>query len=162
MLLLVIFSSVFVNAGVTNIKEVVNNTSEKVTVSKGTVREKRNEYATVIETFFSMKETTDAILNGGTWSGDIWIPWVDNVRDFKNNVILIYIEDEFGRFPHRNKSFLLWQTGDAVRLVSPFSNKLYEFVRNAPKISGEAKVNGERRLVVGKENDQYVITLEKF
>jgi len=154
--LLIVFSTAAANAGVTNIKEVVNNTRFTVRVSKGEVRERWNKNRRVNETFFSMKETTDAILENGTWSGDMWIPWVDNAEDFKNNVISISVSEYW-----RNAYFLLWQTGDAVRFTAAEHDR-YGFIRNAPKVAGEAKVNGERRLIIGKENDKYVITLEKF
>jgi hypothetical protein len=150
------------SAGVTNIKEVVNNTSEAITISKGTVIESWNKDRGANETRFSSKETTGEILKNGTWSGDMWIPWVANQEDFKNNVIEIRIYDEFGRTPNQNRTFLLWQSGDFVRLVIPFNNILYRFVPNAPKISGEAKVDGERRLVINKVDDKYQIRIEKF
>lgn len=150
------------SAGVTNIKEIVNNTSEAITISKGTVSASWNKRRGVFETRFLLKETTDRILKNGTWSGDMWIPWVANQEDFKNNVIEIRIYDELGRTPHLDKNFLLWQSGDFVRLVLPFNNVSYTFVPNAPKIPGEAKVDGERRLVINKVDDKYQIRLEKF
>src|SRR5438105_1642174 len=49
------------SAGVTNIKEIVNNTSEAITISKGTVSESWNQTGQVNQTRFSSKETTGEI-----------------------------------------------------------------------------------------------------
>lgn len=159
-LLFVVFSIVAANAGVTNIKEVVNNTSATVNVSKVKVRQgKERDYTDNEET------TGDIPKNGGAWSGDMWISWVDNQDDFKKSHIRIYVGD------HVNSTiFSLWQTRDLVRYdvfvqrsrYGFTDRKRFLFIDNAPKVPGESKVNGERRLIISENDGKYDLTFEKY
>ena len=75
-ILLIVFSSVLANAsGVTNIKEIVNNTSIVLTVTKI----ERN-----IGSVSSLDFTQEIPANGGVWTGDMWIPWVNNEQDSRD------------------------------------------------------------------------------
>ena len=81
-LLLIIFLSVFANVGgVTNIKEVVNNTAGVVKLLK------RDFTGNAITTRI---ENTPEIAAGTTWKGDMWVPWANNAEEFKNHFMQLY------------------------------------------------------------------------
>lgn len=128
-------------AGVTNIKEVLNDTGMTVEVRK---------YDTKPLSAASEFETTKEIpANGGTWSGDMWIPWADSSSDFAEKHIEILIN---GR-----TVFWIWQSGDFIRY-----NSRARFVQNAPRVAGESKVNGERRLIISMYNKRPVFEFQSF
>lgn len=146
--LLVVCSTAAANAGgVTNVKEIINNTSMIITVSKS---EPKNGNP------YSIDYTYEMPAKGGTWSGDMWIPWVNNERDSRDRRM------EIGYFTgeDNNKTFhsifYIWQTGDYVR----YSKELY--VENAPKVPGESKSGGERRLIIGEKDKKFFIKFEKL
>lgn len=94
-IVMMVFSSVFADAEITSIKEVLNETDEVVEVKLWAVSP-------------SDKETTGEIpANGGIWSGNMWIPWMDNADDFSNRLIEIKID--------KKTVFLIWQSGGYVR-----------------------------------------------
>ncbi|MBA2736764.1 MAG: hypothetical protein H0U50_08270, partial [Pyrinomonadaceae bacterium] len=134
-LLLVIFSSVFVNAGVTNIKEIVNNTSGIVTVRK---------IETTDDIYTSPNETTKDIPVNGVWSGDMWIPWANNKDEFLRHTIMLEIKIPDGNHAgaYRLIEFFIWQSGDFVRFTKMKSSMRESYVDNAPKVPGVAKVDG--------------------
>ncbi len=141
-LVIVVFSTAAANAGgVTNIKEVVNNTGMTVEVRKYDVK------TTAAGAEF---ETTNEIpADGGTWSGNMWIPWVDNSNDFSEK----YMEIRMGE-----KTLLwIWQSGEYVRY-----NTRARFVQNARRVSGEASAGGERRLIISMDGNKPVFKFEKF
>ncbi|MBA2736763.1 MAG: hypothetical protein H0U50_08265 [Pyrinomonadaceae bacterium] len=153
--LLIIFSSVFANAGgVTNVKEVVNNTAGVVKLLK------RDFTGNAITTHI---ENTPEIAAGTTWKGDMWVPWANNAEEFKNHFMQLYT-----RVPSSNggvmriKSFYIWQTGESVRFTDKIFFDKSSFSDDAPKISGEAQSGGERRLVVSMKNNEPVFTFEKL
>lgn len=134
-------ASVSTQAGVTNIKEILNDTGMSVEVRK---YDKKTLGAA------SEFETTNEIPGGGgTWSGDMWIPWVDSSSDFAEKHLEILIN---GR-----TVFWVWQSGDFVRY-----NTRARFVQNAPRVFGESKVNGERRLIISIHNKKPVFEFQKF
>lgn len=139
---IVIYSTVAANAGgVTNIKEVVNNTGWTVEVRKTDVG---------TAAAGSQSETTGEIpAEGGTWSGDMWIPWVDRSEDFTEKHLEIIIGEK--------RYFWIWQSGEFVRY-----NNRARFVQNAQKVFGEAKSGGERRLIISMNGKRPVFEFEKF
>ena len=128
-------------AGVTNIKEVLNDTGMTVEVRKYDM--KPLSAASEFET------TKEIPANGGTWSGDMWIPWADSSRDFAEKHMEILIN---GR-----TVFWIWQSGDFIRY-----NSRARFVQNAPRVVGESKVNGERRLIISLYNKKPVFEFQKL
>jgi hypothetical protein len=122
--------------GVTNIKEIINNTAMTVEVRK---------YDIKTGAAGSDFETTNEIpANGGTWSGDMWIPWVDNANDFSEKRMELRV--------YRGTAFWIWQTGEFVRY-----NDRARFIPNARRVTGEAKSGGERRLVISTNKDGRVV-----
>lgn len=141
-LLILLSLSVFAKAGgVTNIKEVVNNTHMTVEVRKYDVG------ATAAGGHY---ETTKEIpADGGTWSGDMWIPWADNSNDFTEKYMEIRI--------YRGTAFWLWQSGEFVR----FNNRA-RFVENGRRVPGEARAGGERRLIISMSASTPIFKFEKL
>lgn len=128
--------------GVTNIKEVLNDTGFKVEVRK---------YDTKPLAASSEFETTKEIpADGGTWSGDMWIQWADNANDFSEKHLEIVIN---GR-----TAFWIWQSGEFVRY-----NNRARFVSNSRQVFGESKSGGERRLIISLDKDgRAVFEFEKL
>lgn len=128
--------------GVTNIKEIINNTPMMIEVRK---LDTKPTLAAVVE-----YETTGEIpADGGTWSGDMWIPWVDNSDDFMKKRLEIRV--------YRGTAFWIWQSGEFVRY-----NNRSRFVSNARRVSGESKSGGERRLIISMDGDRPVFKFEKL
>lgn len=127
--------------GVTNIKEVVNNTRLTVEIRKYDTKPLAagNEYET----------TREIPADGGTWSGDMWIPWADNSNDFSEKYLEIKI--------YRGTTFWLWQTGEFVRY-----NTRARFVENGRKVPGESRAGGERRLIINMDGNRPVFVFEKL
>ena len=150
--------------GVTNIKEVVNNTPYAVIVRKVKIGQVKTGKEAAKKGVVEVLETTRTIpKDGGVWSGDMWIPWVDNEQDFENSHIeLSFAETRTqGRFVV-NEAWRIWQNGEAVRLNNE-SKDWFTYVANAPKIPGESKSGGERRLIISGERDGKVsLQFEKF
>lgn len=140
--LLIAFSSVVANAGgVTNIKEILNKTDLTVEVRK---------YDTKPLAAAGEFETTKEIpAGGGTWSGDLWIPWVDNISDFGDKHMEIIIDGK--------TLFWVWQSGEFVRY-----NSRGRFLVNAPRANGESRSGGERRLIISMNGKRPVIELERY
>ncbi len=122
--------------GVTNVKEIINNTAMTIEVRKYDL--KNGSAGHEFET------TGEMPANGGTWSGDMWMPWVDNSDEFvaKRMEIRVY----------RGTAFWLWQTGEFLRY-----NDRERFVSNGRRVAGEARSGGDRRLVVSQNKDGRVI-----
>ena len=126
-ILFVVSCGAVMAGGVTNIKEVINNTGQVIELRKYDI--KAGAAATEFET------TGEIPANGGTWSGDMWIPWADNASDFTDKRMELRV--------YRGTAFWIWQTGEFVRF-----NDRARFVSNARRVTGEAKSGGERRLVL--------------
>src|SRR5687767_14390879 len=113
--------------GVTNIKEIVNNTRMVVEVRK---------YDTKPGGAGVDFETTREIpANGGIWTGDMWVPWVDNSNDFTEKRMELKV--------HRGTAFWIWQSGEYLRY-----NDRNRFVPNARRVAGESRSGGDRRMVI--------------
>ncbi len=122
--------------GVTNVKEIINNTAMTIEVKKYDV--KTGSAGADFET------TGEIPANGGTWSGDMWVPWVDNTNDFVEKHMEVRV--------YRGTAFSIWQSGEYVRY-----NDRVRFVSNARRVSGEARSGGERRLVVSQNKEGRVV-----
>jgi hypothetical protein len=152
-LLLVISSSVFARAGgVTNIKEVVNRSSKVVKIST-------YENKALIENGWKNLLTTPEIAAGGRWTGDMWIPWADNSEQFKAHFMKIeIIEKRPAERTDLVRIFAAYQTGEEVRASynrtvemrgSTDANwfNAMSYNPDAPKVDGEWKSGGERRVI---------------
>lgn len=152
--LLIVFSSVFASAGgVTNIKEVVNRSSKVVKLST-------YENKALIENGWkNLLATPEIAASGGTWTGDMWVPWADNKEQFKSHFMKIEIIEK--RPSARNdfvRVFAVYQTGEEVRFsfareiqFRGNTNAIWlgeeHYKSDAPKVNGEWKSGGERRVV---------------
>lgn len=148
-LILTFAASPFTHAGITNIKEIANNTT-------GVVFVKNLDDA---NTIFTLRGgVTGNILANGVWSGEMWIPWAVNSGDFSSHHIRVTVTTPVANSSEtRVTEFFIWQAGDFVRF-----NRERRFVENAPKVPGLARVNGERRLVVTERNSQISFRLEEY
>ncbi len=146
-ILLIVFSIVAARAGgVTNVKEIINNTSIILEVSKFEPR---------LGNPYSGDHSREIAANGGVWTGDIWIPWVNNEQDSRDRWMGIYYAST-GNNRTNHIEFFIWQTGEFVR----YSKKQY--VQNAPKVPGESKSGGERRLIISEKDKKFFIKFEKL
>ena len=156
-LLLTMFAPVPAFAGgVTNIKEVINRSSKIVRLS---TYEDKN----AVE---SKWKTTRKIAAGATWRGDMWIPWADNSEQFLNhflkieifrprpggnlsdvNVFTIYQSGEFVRTSPDNR--YVEQNSDEINIELPIEN----YNANAPRVEGEWRSGGERRVIFSDNSD---------
>lgn len=146
--LFVVFSSVLAYAGgVTNIKEVINNSSKVV---KLTTYEAKHGFEG------AAKKTTGVITYGNIWNGDMWIPWADNEEQFKGHFMSIeIIELRRTRGTDIYHTYIVYQSGDYVRVS--FYGMVEQrgfgiltsgsFDPDARRVSGESKSGGERRVV---------------
>ena len=140
--------------GVTNIREVVNSSSTKVVK------------LTTFETKFAFegpeKKSTGVITYGNTWTGDMWIPWADNEEQFKGHFMSIeIIELRPGRTTDVHHTYIVYQSGEYVR--ASFYGTVEQrghgtltsgnYVPNAPRVPGESKSGGDRRLTVFDKKD---------
>ncbi len=141
-IVMMVVSVILANAGgVTNIKEIINNTPLTMEVRKFDTK----PLAAAAE-----YETTGEIpADGGTWSGDMWIPWVDNSNDFREKRMEIRVEEA--------TIFWIWQSGEFVRF-----NSRARFVSNAPRVSGESRSGGERRLIISMDVGRIVLKFERL
>ncbi len=147
-ILLIVFSIAAARAGgVTNVKEIINNTSIILEVSKLEPR---------LGNPYSGDYSDEIAANGGVWTGDIWIPWVNNEQDSRDRWMGIYYHTGTGNNKTYHYEFFIWQTGDYVR----YSKKQY--IENAPKVPGESKSGGERRLIISEKDKKFFIKFEKL
>jgi hypothetical protein len=144
--------------GVTNIKEIVNRTSGVVRIR--TVDVKGTEHGS--------RGTRDIPANG-VWTGDIWVPWANNEEEFQFHrmEIVINIPQPTRSGTDSAKFFLIWQSGEYVRFIqtqerSSFESSKRLFVDNAPRVPGEARAGGERRMIVSTKDNQPVLTFENY
>lgn len=159
-LLLVVFSSVFASAGgVTNIKEIVNRSSKVVRVST-------YENKTLAENGWKNWLATPEIAGGGgTWTGDMWMPWADDKEQFKSHFMKIeIIEKRPTARADSVRAFGVYQTGEEVRFsfAREYESRLpanawhlgaEHYNANAPKVDGEWKSGGDRRIVFSDKPD---------
>lgn len=143
-----ILSCATAHAGVTNIKEIVNNTT-------GVVRVLPWEHAGILGT--SRYLVPKPIPPQGIWTGDLWIPWADNAKEFEFENITIQVKIPTGNQKEIITSFCFWQSGEYVR----YNDKTI-FVENAPRVAGMAKVDGERRLVITEKNKKAIFKFEEY
>jgi hypothetical protein len=154
---LILASSLDVYAGgVTNVKEVVNRSSKIVRL---TTYEDKNDVE-------SKWKSTRKIASGATWTGDMWIPWADNNEQFLKHFLKIEI---FSPRAGRNLSdvsvFTIYQSGEYVR-TSPDNHFVAEntdeisielpietYNAAAPRVDGEWKSGGERRVIFFNKTD---------
>lgn len=153
---LVIFLSVFTKAGgVTNIKEVVNNSTKKVV--KLTTYERKNG---IWEG--APRKTTGVITYSDYWDGDMWIPWADNEEQFKEHFMTIeIIELRPTRGTDIYHTYFVYQTGEYVRVSfygitehrgsGSVTGSSYD--PDAKRVPGEWRSGGERRIVFDDEKD---------
>ncbi len=94
----------------------------------------------------------------------MWIPWANNKDEFLRHTIMLEIKIPDGNHAgaYRLIEFFIWQSGDFVRFTKMKSSMRESYVDNAPKVPGVAKVDGERRLVVGEENRKVVFKFEEY
>lgn len=118
--------------GVTNVKEIVNNTRMVVEVRK---------YDTKPGAAAPEFETTREIpANGGVWTGDMWVPWVDNANDFTEKRMELRV--------YRGTAFWIWQSGEYLRF-----NDRGRFLPNARRVAGESRSGGDRRMIISMTRD---------
>jgi hypothetical protein len=135
-ILTVLSGGIAVAGGVTNIKEIINNTAMAVEV---------REYDIKTGAAGSDFETTQEIpANGGVWSGDMWVPWVDNANDFAEKRMEVRV--------YRGTAFWIWQSGEFLRF-----NDRARFVPNGRRVSGESRSGGERRMIISNNREGRVI-----
>ncbi len=159
-LVVLIFSaSLTLAGGVTNIKEVVNRSSKTVRL---TTYENKNDVE-------SRWKTTRRIAAGATWRGDMWVPWADNDEQFQNHFLKIEI---FTPRPGPNLSdvrvFTLYQSGEDVRTCPDnfltlqnteeihIEHPAVPYNPRAPRVAGEARSGGDRRVVFFDNRDRSV------
>lgn len=141
-IVMIVFSSVLANAGgVTNIKEIINNTPMWIEIRKFDTK----PLAAGAEYESTGKITAD----GGTWTGDMWIPWVDNSNDFTEKYMEFRVEE--------TTIFWIWQRGEFVRY-----NSRARFASNAPRVSGNSRSGGERRMIINMDVGRIVVEFEEF
>lgn len=149
--MLIVCSSVFTHAGgVTNIKEVVNTSSKAVRVSA-------YDNKTLIENGHRNLLTTSVIPAGGRWTGEMWVPWADNSKQFKNHFITIEMFLASPDTTGRVHVFGLYQTGEEIRsslVRAKETNRSEvhylredEYNATATRVDGEWKSGGDRRIV---------------
>ena len=142
--------------GVTNIKEVVNRSTKIVRL---TTYEDKNDVE-------SKWKTTRKIAAGATWSGDMWIPWADNNEQFLKHFLKIEI---FKPRPNGNLSdvnvITIYQSGEYVRTCPDNSYTeentdeinielpALDYNANAPRVEGEWRSGGERRIIFSDKKD---------
>lgn len=163
--LLILLSISAFAGGVTNIKEVVNHSSKVVKLS---TYENKNR----IENGW---KTTGEIAAGASWSGDMWIPWADNAKQFAIHFMKIEIIEK--RPTERTdfiKIFAAYQSGDCVRsnynrtVQSRGDTNMWylgeqSYNAEAPRVEGEWKSGGERRVIFFDNDDGSVgFKFEKY
>jgi hypothetical protein len=148
--LLIVFSFAVANAGgVTNIKEVINRSAKVVKLS---TYENKNR----LENGW---KTTGEIAAGANWKGDMWIPWADTKEQFAIHFMKIEIIEQ--RPAERTDSiqiFAAYQSGEYVRsnydrtVQSRGDTNMWylsqrSYNADAPKVDGEWKSGGDRRVI---------------
>jgi hypothetical protein len=149
MLSVLILSSSETRAGVTNIREVMNTSRTRVV--------KLTSFETKFKWEGPEKKSTGAVTYGAIWSGDLWVPWADNADDFKGHFMTLeIIELRPMMSTDISHIYVLFQSGDYVRVnfygvieqrgFGTLTSGTY--MPNAPKVPGEWRSGGDRRLVV--------------
>lgn len=127
--------------GVTNIREVVNQTSSNIEVIK-------------LETPWGgagpNTETTGTIPVRGIYSGSMWIPWANSANEFSEHQMLIKVNGRIAAY--------VWQTGEYVRSI----NSGERFSINAALAPGFSRAGGERRLVFYTQNNRLLFRFEQY
>ena len=166
-LLLIIGLSVFAHAGgVTNIKEVVNRSSKAIRVTA-------YDNKTLAENGLRNLLTTSVISAGGNWRGDMWVPWADNRSQFRKHFFTIEIFQLSPTASGRVLTFGGYQTGEEIRasLIRDRTGSQHEvhylvedeYNERAPRVDGEWRSGGERRILLFDRPDGSVgFKFEKF
>ncbi|MEO6333681.1 MAG: hypothetical protein ABIO91_01740 [Pyrinomonadaceae bacterium] len=134
----------------TNIKEVVNKSSKAVRVSA-------YDNKTLAENGHRNLITTSVVAAGAAWRGDMWVPWADNRRQFRSHFITMEIFYASPMTSARVLVFGVYQTGEEIRssLVrdrTTNDGEVHylledEYNARAPRIDGEWKSGGDRRVI---------------
>lgn len=147
-IMLIAFSSVMTNAGgVTNVKEIINNTSVILQVTK---------LEPTLANPYSGDYTREIAAGGGVWTGDIWVPWINNEQESKERWMAIHYSRGSGINETYKYEFFIWQSGDYVR----YSKEKY--IDNAPKVPGVSKSGGDRRMIISEKDKKIIFKFEKF
>jgi hypothetical protein len=152
--------------GVTNIKEVVNKSSKAVRVSA-------YDNKTLAENGLRNLITTSVIAAGADWRGDMWVPWADNRKQFRSHFITMEIFSGSPATLGPVRVFGVYQTGEEIRssLVRDRSGNQAEvhylleeeYNATAPRIDGEWKSGGDRRVIFFDRADGSVgFKLERY
>lgn len=131
-----LFCGAAIAGGVTNVKEIVNNTGMTVEVRKYDI--KAGAAGSEFET------TREIPANGGIWTGDMWVPWADSADDFTEKHMEVRV--------YRGTAFWIWQSGEFLRY-----NDRGRFIANARRVTGEARSGGERRMIISMNKDGKII-----
>ena len=115
---------------VTSIKEIRNETAERVTLWK------------IDEKPFQASEQTIEVPANSTVGGDFWIPWADDAEQYDRHRMTISVGD-------RRDFVHFWQSGPNVRFSAG-----REFAGNAPSVPGVSRSGGDRTLVVSMAGGQ--------
>ncbi|HUR98584.1 MAG TPA: hypothetical protein VMZ26_11020 [Pyrinomonadaceae bacterium] len=159
-LMLIIGSCVLVQAGgVTNIKEVINKSSKPVRVSC-------YDNKTLLENGHRNMLTTSVIASGGDWRGEMWVPWADNKNQFRSHFFSVEIFDGSPARAGRVQIFGGYQTGEEIRssLIRTRTTNQGEvhylvedeYNASAPRVEGEWRSGGDRRIVFFDRPDHTV------
>jgi hypothetical protein len=152
--------------GVTNIKEVINKSSKAVRVSA-------YDNKTLGENGLRNLITTSVVAPGTYWRGDMWVPWADNQKQFRSHFITMEIFNASPGVLARVWVYGVYQTGEEIRssLVRDRSGDQAEvhylvedeYNATAPRIDGEWKSGGDRRVIFFDKPDRSVgFKLEKY
>jgi hypothetical protein len=152
--------------GVTNIKEVINRSSKSVRVSA-------YDNKTLAENGLRNLLSTSVVAAGGNWRGDMWVPWADNRNQFKSHFLTLEIFDASPTSFGRVRVYGGYQTGEEIRsslVRDQNSNQAEvhyliesEYNANAPRVDGEWRSGGERRIIFFNKPDGTVgFKFEKF
>jgi len=166
LLFIVCSCSAALAGGVTNIKEVVNKSSKAVRVSAW-------DNKTLLENGHRNLISTSVIAAGAEWRGDMWVPWADNKKQFRSHFISIEIFEASPTRPGRVLVFGAYQTGEEIRSslvrdrTSNQGEEVYliedEYAANAPRVDGEWRSGGDRRVIFFDKPDGSVgFKLEKY
>jgi hypothetical protein len=161
-LLTILGLSIFANAGgVTNIKEVVNNSSKSVRVTA-------YDNKTLLENGHNNLLTTAVISPRGTWRGEMWVPWADNSTQFRSHflTIEIFLVSPSPAVQERVLIFGGYQTGEEIRASLVRDRRTNqgevhyllenEYNDRAPRVEGEWRSGGDRRIVFFDRPDRSV------
>ena len=134
-------------ADITNIKEIINNTGVSLEVLQ-------YDFTPGVASANPI-QVIGSIPAHGVWSGDMWVPWLDNRDDFASKHIAVRVRKGIRRQPI--VILTIWQSGPYVRY-----NRADDFVPNGPLVPGVARSNGNRRVVVSQSGSQVTITFQEM